>query len=383
MDIQKLETLLRKCESPTIEFKKKWYGTHKLCEPDKDIRRKNWSELMKDIISLINADVGHQEENRYLIIGAFDIDPKPGENREIFDIERVGDLADTERLKTIILKSLETYCRPSYSSISINFVSMKEDKQLLVIELTPPKDVVEIIANLVTPSQTFKEGTVLYRYGQEISVANPSKIKALSNEFTNKTGFEDNQNLLYLTTIIKMIALIIFIIVVNLIPEDLALTSRGIASFKDLPYYYIEHIYSGRWVAIFVLSSLIPAYFWNIYLTPKIPSFWNTIPVDSAFIRILKAFSKLDIFLKFILALPMSILLYILMIPVFLIGFLFSPLFIFSADLIVETNIYSGFIVWLFALIILLFYQSAFWVLALSLWKLFINPSYRKIFPQD
>ncbi len=61
-----LETLLKKDESPILEFKKEWYWNDSTSTSE---MADKWGEFIKDMISLSNGYLGFVGSTRYLIFG--------------------------------------------------------------------------------------------------------------------------------------------------------------------------------------------------------------------------------------------------------------------------------------------------------------------------
>jgi hypothetical protein len=180
MDIIQLKALLQEVENPKVEFKSKWY-----CNTDQ-LDDKGWGEFLKDLVSLANGNVGYTEQNGYLIVGASDTDPNVGELRDTFHVESYGMLSNLQKLREITLRKLREICSPPLSDIKIYFLEVEENKNLLAIEIPAPIDVLKLDRDLNTRGMRFKKGTVLIRVGQDISVADPTEISTLKQEYCQK-----------------------------------------------------------------------------------------------------------------------------------------------------------------------------------------------------
>ncbi|MBW4523207.1 MAG: hypothetical protein KME16_26505 [Scytolyngbya sp. HA4215-MV1] len=180
MDVNQLRSSLQEVENPKIEFKSCWY-----CNTDQ-LDDKGWGEFLKDLISLANGNVGYVDKTAYLIVGASDIDPKPSELRDTFHVPANGMLSNLQKLRETTLRKLREVCSPALSDIKIYFVKAEEGKDLLVIEIPPPIDVIKLDRDLNTRGIRFKKGTVLVRLGQDISVADPTEISILKQEHSKK-----------------------------------------------------------------------------------------------------------------------------------------------------------------------------------------------------
>ncbi len=176
MEKSKLKSLLSNSENPKLEFKSKWYGnTEKLDD-------KGWGEFLKDIITIANGNSGFTGQPGYLVFGASDEDPQNGSSREIFDISKNGMLSDLQKLRDIILRKLRETCSPPLAKIDIDFIEL-EAKNLLVIEIPSPIDVIKLDRDINTRGMRFKKGTVLIRIGQDVSVADPTEISDLRKSY--------------------------------------------------------------------------------------------------------------------------------------------------------------------------------------------------------
>lgn len=180
MDVSQLKAILQGVETPKVEFKSNWY-----CNTDR-LDDKGWGEFLKDLVSLANGNVGHVGQNGYLIIGASDTDPKSGEQRETFHVESHGMLSDLQKLREITLRKLRELCSPPLSDIKLYFLEIAESRALLVIEIPSPIDVLKLDRDLNTRGIRFKKGTVLIRVGQDISVADPTEIITLKQEYCQR-----------------------------------------------------------------------------------------------------------------------------------------------------------------------------------------------------
>lgn len=181
MDAIQLQQLLNQAEAPKLEFKRKWYsGASKLDD-------KGWGEFLKDLISLANGNVGYIGQPGFLIIGAVDKDPLPGESRETIDVPAKGMLSSLQTLRDNTLRKLYATCSPLFPDLKFEFVSLEPSKKLLVIEIPSPAGLIKLDRDLSTRGMRFRKGTVLIRIGQDICVADPTDIAALQKEFENKS----------------------------------------------------------------------------------------------------------------------------------------------------------------------------------------------------
>ncbi len=187
MDIVQLQQLLTFNEHPKLEFKREWYTSS-----DK-LDNKGWGEFLKDIISLANGNIGYAGEPGYLIIGVSDVDPFPNTSRNIFHIEAVGMLSQLQKLRDTTLRKVQSTCSPSLPDITFDFISIEDNKKILVITIPPPAGVLKLDRDLNTRGMYFRKGTVLIRVGQDISVADPTEIVALQTEYRKDILVESNK----------------------------------------------------------------------------------------------------------------------------------------------------------------------------------------------
>ncbi len=180
MDTSQLKQLLRETENPKIEFKSGWY-----CSTDQ-LDDKGWGEFLKDIISLANGNIGYIGQTGYLIVGASDTDPEYNKLRDTFHVSDVGMLSNIQKLREVTLRKVREICSPPLSDIKIYFIELEEYKNLLIIEIPSPIDILKLDRDLNTRGMRFKKGTVLIRIGQDISVADPTEISVIKQEYSKK-----------------------------------------------------------------------------------------------------------------------------------------------------------------------------------------------------
>ena len=182
MQLNQLLQLLSKSENPKVEFKREWYsGANKLDD-------KGWGEFQKDIIALANGNVGYVGQPAYLIIGTADEDPQPGTSRKTLHISAVGMLSQLQQLRDATLRKLRSTCSPSIPDIEFQFVEVEPNKNVLVIEISPPAGLLKLDRDLNSRGMRFRKGTVFVRVGQDVGVADPTEIDALRREFEQRAG---------------------------------------------------------------------------------------------------------------------------------------------------------------------------------------------------
>ena len=180
MEKSQLKSLLSNSENPKLEFKSKWY-----CNTEK-LDDKGWGEFLKDLITIANGNSGFTGQVGYLVFGASDEDSPNKSSREIFDLARNGMLSDLQKLREITPRKLRETCSPPLAKIDIDFIEL-EGKNLLIIEIPSPIDVIKLDRDLNTRGMRFKKGTVLIRVGQDVSVADPTEISDLRNSYQQAT----------------------------------------------------------------------------------------------------------------------------------------------------------------------------------------------------
>ncbi|PSB22813.1 hypothetical protein C7B76_02550 [filamentous cyanobacterium CCP2] len=194
MDIQELEELVRHPqESAKLDFK---LLSYKLFEPQptkpidpskqkiwkeqrdkwEDDRIRQWGELVKDIISLTNGNIGTVNQTAHLIIGADD-KLKPDGTPNILD---VGDQTPPRK---DIYEKVNSYCQPRLPDLHCNIYQF-ESKRLLVISVPPSPYLHKLSKQLKTPKKDFSPYTVLIRRGdgEEIYEASREEQEAIEKE---------------------------------------------------------------------------------------------------------------------------------------------------------------------------------------------------------
>lgn len=174
MDSIRLCELLKLKENEKIEFKSKMY------ELEGQGKGKQWNELIKDIISLANGNVGTANEDGYLIIGAADKINEDG-TRDLFDVVQVT------LTKKQLIDKLRNYCYNPVQNLDCDTVSI-DGKTLFVITIHPSDFLHELKIHLSTKTQEFPKGTVLIRRpdGEEICQANDEERARIRTEKENR-----------------------------------------------------------------------------------------------------------------------------------------------------------------------------------------------------
>jgi len=178
-----ISLLLKKDESPILEFKRQWYwGSAPKAEDMSD----KWGELIKDIISLANGYQGHVGHHRYLIFGYAEDESKVYN----VDLKSIKHLSDLKAFKKKLLQKLERQTKPSLIEIALEEV-LVAGKSMLVFEIASPVNLTELKQSLKTKTRHLDEGAILIRKGQktdEVRTATPDEILSLKAEFEAYKG---------------------------------------------------------------------------------------------------------------------------------------------------------------------------------------------------
>lgn len=174
-----ISVLLKREESPILEFKRQWYWDDSTL---KEEMADKWGELIKDLISLANGYINKTGEYRYLIFGFSE------EEKIIYslDIDKIKQLKNLGNFKKSLLQKLESCTKPALVDIDIQKISIESDT-LLVFEIPSPTDLIELKRELKTKTRHLDEGAVLIRKGQkadEVRTATPHEIESLRFEFS-------------------------------------------------------------------------------------------------------------------------------------------------------------------------------------------------------
>ncbi len=172
MDVKKLRQLLRQPEGLKLDFKQEFYQIY---HDDVKVREMHWHELIKDILSLTNGNLGVARKTGYLIIGAADTLSTSGA-RVLFDID-IGQLN-----KQTILDKLNACCHPHLHDLDLEICSL-DSHRIVVISIPPTPYLHEITKDLKTKQgKTYTKGTVFIREGASVVPADSSSKQAISNE---------------------------------------------------------------------------------------------------------------------------------------------------------------------------------------------------------
>lgn len=179
MDTIKLQTLIKKPESATLDFKQelKIYITGNGRQRERD-------ELRRDILALTNGNPGVAGEEKHLVIGRAD-KPNPDGSFELFDIGSQYPTADD------LLKMLADVAYPPLNTIYSEPVEL-DGKRLLVITIPPTEYVHETTRELKTPKRTYTEHTVFMRRDESVAIASASDRAAIRR--AKQKFFDEREN---------------------------------------------------------------------------------------------------------------------------------------------------------------------------------------------
>lgn len=152
MNLDKAKILLGQKEGAKLDFKRKIY---KIYNKDRDFRRKQTDELIKDIISISNGDAYTVDEVGYLIFGAGDKFDENGK-RKLYD---VGNRLPTER---DILDWVNSAIDIPLEDIECTQIEIDECN-LFIISIPSSLHLRETTRQLETPSGNYSQHITLIR----------------------------------------------------------------------------------------------------------------------------------------------------------------------------------------------------------------------------
>ena len=168
MDTKTLLELLRKKESPTLEFKQELYL---LNDKNPETKKRQKNELIKDVLALANGNSITAGDEAYLIIGADNELNSDGE-RSLYDI---GEHSITSKQ---ILDIVNNACEPAIEDIICEQHKV-DAKRLLVIIIPPNPHLHETILRLETPATIYSEHTVFVRHNEGVAIASQKEREAI------------------------------------------------------------------------------------------------------------------------------------------------------------------------------------------------------------
>lgn len=183
-------SLLFRNESPTLEFKRELY---KLDDIDKEIKKTQRDEFIKDILALANGNSVVAGDKAFLIIGASNEKNEDG-SRTLFDVGQNRLTAQR------ILDLVNPACEPAIEDIYCDDVNI-EGKNLLVITIPPTPYLHETTRRLEVPksqnsksltTKVYSERTVFVRHKEGIEIASGKERDAIAR--IKRFRFDESKN---------------------------------------------------------------------------------------------------------------------------------------------------------------------------------------------
>ena len=167
MDIQKLRELIQQKEGLKLDFKREWKSIDK-----SDLGQRNKDELIRDILSLLNGNIGTADKTGYLIFGVDD----NTKTKELYDVGKIN-------LKSHdILKILNSACEPPLHNIDCGLVEL-DGKNLFVISIPPSPYLHTTSRDLILPNKkNFPENTTFIRRNEDIFTISEPEREAIKKE---------------------------------------------------------------------------------------------------------------------------------------------------------------------------------------------------------
>lgn len=163
-----IRNILRQPEGPKLDFKQEFYAISSKGED------RQWGELIKDILSLANGNIGYATQPGYLIIGPEDKQDAAG-NRKLHSTEST--LVNISQIQD----KVNSACRPSIPNIELERIKIEND-QIIIIFIGPSPYLYEITRDIKTNGAPYHKGSILIREGSEVKVASFEEINAIKNE---------------------------------------------------------------------------------------------------------------------------------------------------------------------------------------------------------
>jgi HEAT repeat protein len=175
MGERELRELIAQPEGLKLDFKRGYKFNH----PDQNVRKGQWDEFIKDVLALINGNVGVADQSAYLVIGVGDELHSDG-TRDLFDTRGLG---LTGRL---ILDKVNSACRPPLPDILYEVVEL-DGKEIIVVTTPPSPYLHETTRRLESVGEKghrvlYSENTVFIRRNEEIHPASETERRALDAE---------------------------------------------------------------------------------------------------------------------------------------------------------------------------------------------------------
>lgn len=168
MDVEKLKQLLFQTERATLDFKREWY---KIDDSNGETKKRQRSELIKDILALANGNAVVAGETAYLIIGADD-QLDEGNGRRLYSV------SDPMPTAGQILQLVNAACDPPIEDLWCEAIDI-DGHQLLVVTIPSSPYLYETTRKLETPSSTYTKHVVFVRHNEQIAVASAKERAAI------------------------------------------------------------------------------------------------------------------------------------------------------------------------------------------------------------
>ncbi|MBD2296461.1 tetratricopeptide repeat protein [Anabaena sphaerica FACHB-251] len=170
MRSENLQELIKEQEGLKLDFKRE---LHKLYHHDKDYRKKQRDEFIRDILSLTNGNFGTADKIGYLIIGVGD-ELKTDGTRDLFNVERILNPKQ-------ILQRVNYACYPPIPDIHCESVKL-DGNNIFLISIPPSPHLHRTTRELITPSSSYPAGTTFIRRNEEIYPATTEECDVILKE---------------------------------------------------------------------------------------------------------------------------------------------------------------------------------------------------------
>ncbi|CAN1208569.1 hypothetical protein TUMEXPCC7403_00010 [Tumidithrix helvetica PCC 7403] len=172
MNIEKLKELLGRKEGLKFDFKRQ---LNMVDSSDKSMKAKFQDEFVRDVLALVNGNIGTAGETAFLIVGVEDKLKSDG-TRDLYDCSHIT-LTPKE-----ILQKVNACCNPPIPDIQCKFIEM-DSKQLFIVSIPPTPYLHETTRDLMLPNGTrYPKSTVFIRRGEEIHQATINEIDEIRKE---------------------------------------------------------------------------------------------------------------------------------------------------------------------------------------------------------
>jgi HEAT repeat protein len=174
MRTEDLRQLLGQREGLKLDFKRELYKIDKSKYSNSTGRKREWDELVKDILALTNGNIGVADQPAHLVIGAGDKLKSDG-TRDLFDVGEVG-LTPQQ-----ILDRVNESCAPPVPKLDCEIVVL-DGCRLFIILIPPSPHLHETTRWLQTPKKDYNPGTVFIRRGEGTFPASASERQAIRED---------------------------------------------------------------------------------------------------------------------------------------------------------------------------------------------------------